>query len=343
MILRRIHQSGHWGQGICLLLVLGLLSACAGQQQIRLDTTAGASTPPPLGPPMYQGSVINVQNFLPVRSDPSLSATEMGRLQPGDALTIKEEQGEWFSIAAPDEKNPQLQGWVLQKYVARGDLIAPPEPPPAAAPQPSAEKKDLSGMKTATSIQGAALGALAGAAVGALVALAAGKNVAAGAAIGAGAGLVTGLVAGVYVANQKEKYANDEAYLEACIAEARQYNEAAARSNEDLDTQINLTEQNIDQLRNKVRDVSARKQQARTNLATLEQTGKTCDKNISLLKGEISAQEKALSQVPRDSDTSGRSAALEGELVTMRQQLTDLKTKRDRLNDLNAEMSKMAV
>lgn len=343
MMLRRIHQCRHWGQGICLLLILGLVSGCAGQQQIRLDPTASPHAPLPQGPPMYQGTVINVQKFLPVRSDPSLSATEMGRLKPGDALTIKEEQGEWFSIAAPDERNPQLQGWVLQQYVARGDLLAPPEPPPAAEQQPSDEKKDLSAMKTTTTVQGAALGALAGAAVGALVALAAGKNVAAGAAIGAGAGLVTGLFAGVYVANQKEKYANNEAYLDACIAEARQYNEAAARSNEDLDTQINLTEQNIDQLRNKVRDVSLRKQEAGKSLATLQQTGKTCDKSISLLEGEISAQQKALSQVPRDSDTSGRSMALEGELVTMRQQLTDLKAKRDRLNDLNAEMSKMAV
>lgn len=342
MILDCIIRFRHWGQGISLLLILGLLAGCAGPQPIRLDTTA---PPPPLpqGPPMYQGTVINVQKFLPVRSDPSLSATEMGRLKPGDSLTIMEEMDEWFSVAAPDEKNPQLQGWVLQKYVARGDLIAPPEPPPPAAQPPSDDTKDLSGMKTATTLQGAALGALAGAAVGALVAVAAGKNVAAGAAIGAGAGLVTGLVAGVYVANQKEKYASDEAYLEACLAEARQYNEAAAKSNQDLDMQINLTEQNIDHLRNKVQDVSLRKQEAGKGLATIQQTGQTCDKSISLLEGEIRAQEKALSQVPRDSDTSGRSMALDNELVTMRQQLNEMKAKRDRLNDLNAQMSKMAV
>lgn len=341
MILSRILQIRQFGQGVCLLLVLGLLSGCAGAPQ-RLPDTARTYAPPVSGPPMYKARVVNVQKFLPVRSDPSLSATEMGRLKPGDTLVIKEEQGEWYSIAVPDEKSPQFQGWVKQMYVEKGELIAPPPPPPVAQ-QPSDEQKDVSGMKTTTTVQGAVLGTLAGAALGALIGLATGdsRNIAKGALIGAGAGLATGLVAGVYVANQKEKYANTEAYLDACINEAQEYNTLATEANEHLSTQISLTEQNIAQLRTKVKDASLRKEQASKNLASLKETREKTDGAINIVEGEISAQEKAVKESANDK--SGRCAALEGELGKMRQQLAEMKAKRDKLNGLNTELNKMAV
>jgi len=103
----------------------GLLSGCAGAPQRVPSDAARTYAPPPSGPPMYKGRVVNVQKFLPVRSDPSISATEMGKLKPGDTLTIKEEQGEWYAIAAPDENSPQLQGWVMQKYVEKGRVDCP--------------------------------------------------------------------------------------------------------------------------------------------------------------------------------------------------------------------------
>lgn len=343
MIFSGIVKRKPFGQGVCLLLVLGLIAGCAGVPRTGPEDASRISTPPPpSGPPMYKGKVVNVQKFLPVRSDPSLSATEMGRLKPGDTLTIKEEQGEWYSIAAPDENAPSFQGWVMQKYVEKGELIAPPPPPPAAQ-QPSDEQKDVSGMKTKTAVQGAVIGTLAGAAIGALAGLATGdsRNVVKGALIGAGAGLATGLVAGIYVANKKEDYANNEAYLDACINEARQYNEIAAKANDDLSTQIRLTEQNIDQLRTRTRNAALRRQQASQNVETLKQAAGTSDKNIAALEGEISAQEKALKETANDK--TGRSAALESEVGKLRLQLAEMKTKRDRLNSLNAELSKMAV
>src|SRR6266852_3957822 len=75
-----------------------------------------------------------------------------------------------------------------------------------------------------TQAEGAGVGALGGAALGALTGYALGgaKGAAIGAAAGAGVGAGAGYVYGTHVANQKEKFAREEDYLDAVINSAIQ-------------------------------------------------------------------------------------------------------------------------
>jgi len=128
-------------------------------------------------------------------------------------------------------------------------------------------------MKTKTTVQGAILGTLAGAAVGALVGLATGRfqehrqrcfSLERGRP-------ATGLVAGVYVAIRRRNTPTMRPTSMPASVRRSSINSVAAKANEDLGTQIRLTEQNIDQLRTKVSDVALRRQQASKNVAALKQ------------------------------------------------------------------------
>ncbi|MFL5624161.1 MAG: hypothetical protein ACJ788_01020 [Ktedonobacteraceae bacterium] len=84
---------------------------------------------------------------------------------------------------------------------------------------------------------GAVIGALTGAAVGAL---AGGKKGAIiGAAAGAGVGAGAGYAYGNHVANQKEKFAREEDYLDAVINSAQQMNEQTQQYNASLRSEVN--------------------------------------------------------------------------------------------------------
>lgn len=91
-----------------------------------------------------------------------------------------------------------------------------------------------------TKAQGAGLGALLGAVGGAAIGYATGGEDGAlkGALIGAGTGAIGGYAYGSHVANKKEKYASQEDYLDACIAEAGKIHSDVASYNQGLRGEI---------------------------------------------------------------------------------------------------------
>ncbi|MFZ4763945.1 MAG: YMGG-like glycine zipper-containing protein [Roseimicrobium sp.] len=100
--------------------------------------------------------------------------------------------------------------------------------------------------QTRTKTEGALVGTLLGAGLGAIIGNQSG-NAGAGALIGAAAGGLVGLAVGTHVANQKQKYASAEAWLNACIANAEQVNANARAYNRSLRNKIASYESQIAQ------------------------------------------------------------------------------------------------
>jgi hypothetical protein len=83
-------------------------------------------------------------------------------------------------------------------------------------------KNDEARTKAEGALAGSAGGAVLGALVGALAGMGSPDYITRGALIGAGAGGGAGYAYGASVAYKKKQFATQEAYLDACIAEARQ-------------------------------------------------------------------------------------------------------------------------
>ena len=75
-----------------------------------------------------------------------------------------------------------------------------------------------------------------------------GKGAAIGAAVGGGVGLLAGHGFGTHVANQKEKFAREEDYLDAVIVSARQVNDETKQYNVSLTNEINTLDAKTTQL-----------------------------------------------------------------------------------------------
>jgi hypothetical protein len=95
-----------------------------------------------------------------------------------------------------------------------------------------------------TRAQGAGAGAVVGAGVGALLGSLSG-DAGRGALIGAAIGTAGGLAVGDHVARKKARYANTEAYLDACIASAQKVNADAYAYNRSLSNRIASLEREI--------------------------------------------------------------------------------------------------
>jgi len=130
-----------------------------------------------------------------------------------------------------------------------------------------------------TIFQGTVIGVAAGAATGAAIGQAIGRNTSA-TLIGAGVGgLVAGIAGaayGTHVADQKNKYANDEEYLEACIAVAEQASEQAESYNVQL-------KKDISSLEKKVQDLVVQYNKKQVNTAIMRNQQKHIEKQLAQL------------------------------------------------------------
>ncbi len=195
---------------IAIVMMLAFLTSCAAPAMLAGQgglSLAGMHKDRPTG--HVAGS-----ETVTVYSGKAFTGKRVGVLNPGDTVAIEQDSDGWCQVSFDNGSGQTITGWVPTSYVDKGT---------------AQNNQDLSGMKARTTVEGGLTGAAVGAAAGALVAAMVGFNPAKGAAIGAAIGAPLGVAAGVYVANQKAKYATEEQYLDACIAEARQYNEEARK------------------------------------------------------------------------------------------------------------------
>lgn len=322
---------------------LSLLWGCAGMNPNVAPAPEPAPVAAPAPPPRQTGHVVNVKKELPVRTEPSLKAKQVGKFKPGETVYVDAEQDDWYSIASTsDMAGSPLQGWVQQKFIEKDPVIIP-SPPPAPSPPPQAAqgaKKDLSGMKTRTALEGLGGGAAIGAALGAIAAAATGQDIAAGAAIGAVIGGAGGLAYGTYVANQKEKYAKEEDYLEACSLEAMRYNREARATNQALVKYVAEAKQRIEVLREQIRADATNKKIAEKEAGKLQKKRAELDKMISNFEGQVNAQEKAIAGA---SSQSQKCTELQQNVQVTREELDKLRQQREELVNLTTKMNELTV
>jgi DNA repair exonuclease SbcCD ATPase subunit len=297
------------------------------------------------------GFVVDIKNYLPVKSLPSAQSATVGKLYLGDKVKIDSEQEQWCHIARLDQASKrELEGWVKKRYVeelpsheqAAESLIdltyiRGGGESSSMSSIPEDKHKD---MKTRTKVEGTVAGAAAGAAIGALAGKVTSDDAVKGAMVGAAVGAVAGYAAGSYVAGQKEKYANDEEYLNAAIEEAARYNREAEARNDTLQEVIAATEQEITVLKHKIGEFSVRQQRAQANLRVMTRISQETKQRISELEGLVGAQEEAISDISKD---TLQLKELENEMQITRDQIQDLKEKRNQLENLMGEMAEQTV
>lgn len=168
--------------------------------------------------------------------------------------------------------------------------------------------------QTRTRAEGAGAGAVLGAGLGAIIGHQSGHTWE-GALIGGAAGSFAGLAVGDHVARKKAAYKNQEAWLNACIAQAEKTNSHARSYNASLSSKISNLEQKINGAKQKG-DKTELQQLKRAVLSLQNET----KQEIKAVNTEISEQNGALKQA------SG------GNSMTLRTQVNELRSTQSSLN-----------
>jgi len=195
--------------------------------------------------------------------------------------------------------------------------------------------------RTRTQTEGTLIGAGAGAAIGAGVGAIVGGG--RGALIGAGVGALTGGMAGLFVgthvANQKAKFASEEAWLDACLQQAEKTNNALKTYNAELTTQIADLDKQTKQLQTAYAARQADKKQLIAGQNAIEGKIKETNQVIAGIEREIAGQQKVLAEAKADTSRSDESALLEAEIAALNRQKAKLEEANKQLATMSARIS----
>lgn len=79
-------------------------------------TSSGKAITPSVTPTIKQVLILDTPTgFLRVREESSISASEVGRVRPGEAYEVLDEKDGWIEIQFDDEK----KGWISAQYVKK--------------------------------------------------------------------------------------------------------------------------------------------------------------------------------------------------------------------------------
>ncbi|MBM9514884.1 YMGG-like glycine zipper-containing protein [Desulfogranum marinum] len=192
-----------------------------------------------------------------------------------------------------------------------------------------------------TRAEGAAVGAGSGAAIGGLVGLIIGSD-GAGTLIGAGVGALTGLVGGYiygdHVAKQKEKYAKEEDWLDACLKVAQKANSDIIICNKALKEEINYAKKNISNIKKTYSDKQKRKEKMLDTKKDIDNQLKSAQKALTFAKEELAAQ----TTVAADAKKNGQNdyaKDLDTEIKTLKANIKKLESHTDELASMSASMA----
>jgi uncharacterized protein YcfJ len=194
---------------------------------------------------------------------------------------------------------------------------------------------------TRTRTEGAGTGAVIGAVAGGLLGQIIGgdtKGTLVGAAIGAAIGGAGGYAYGNHVANQKAKYAQEEDWLDACIAQARQKNQEIVAYNQDLSRQIDTLKKETATLKKQQRDKKTRVAKLKQSKASTDSLLESANKELASAKQELEAQQS----VRTEADRSGKGdfvVTLDSEIAQLKGNIQELEKRTEELASLSASMS----
>ena len=176
---------------------------------------------------------------------------------------------------------------------------------------------------TRTRTEGALAGAVLGAGLGAILGNQSG-NAGQGALLGAALGGLGGLAYGNHVANKKAGYASEEAWLNACIAQAKQTNSSARSYNSQLSSRISALKQQI-----AAANASGSSSQKRNAKNAIIQLQRESNAELKKVDNEIKAQQGALGQT-----SNSRASSLRSEVSSLQSTRSSMYSNIDRLASL---------
>lgn len=184
---------------------------------------------------------------------------------------------------------------------------------------------------------GAAIGAIAGGVLGQIL----GGDTSAtllGAAIGAAVGGAGGYAYGDHVAGQKEKYAKEEEWLEACIAQARQKNQEMVAYNQNLSQQIETLKKETAALKKKHKDKTVQTARLKEKKAATDTLYESANKELTAAKAELEAQNSVTAEAKK-SGQSDYTVTLDSEIESLKGNIKELEKRTAELASMSASMS----
>lgn len=198
-------------------------------------------------------------------------------------------------------------------------------------------KDDGTRTRTEGAGTGAAIGAVAGGVLGQLIGGDT-KSTLIGAAIGAAVGGVGGYAYGDHVAGQKEKYAKEEDWLDACLAQARQKNQEMVVYNQDLGRQITTLQQETAALQKQYQEKKTRTAKLQEKKAAADSLLEAANKELASAQNELEAQ----SSVRAEAQKSGKgdfAVTLDSEIEQLKGNIKELEKRTEELASISASMS----
>ncbi len=194
---------------------------------------------------------------------------------------------------------------------------------------------------TRTKVEGAGTGAAVGAVAGGLLGQLIGGDTKAtlfGAAVGAAVGGVGGYAYGSHVASQKEKYAKEEDWLEACIADAKKKNQEIIAYNQDLSKQIAVLKKDTKALKKRYKDTQTRNAKLQDKKAEVEGVMASANKELAASKAELEAQNSVIADA-RKNGQNDYAVTLDSEVETLKANIKELEKRTEELASMSASMS----
>ena len=192
-----------------------------------------------------------------------------------------------------------------------------------------------------TRAEGAGVGAAAGTAIGALLGQIIGGDTGStlvGAAIGGAIGGAAGLAYGDHVAKQKEKYASQEDWLDACIASAEKVNSETRTYNEKLAADLKSLKKEVADLNKGYKKKKVEKSALVAKKKAIDDRLAESNKQLEVARFELENQEAAA----KDDGNAGSTAkeqALNKEIAQLKQSISELEQKTTTLASLSASMA----
>ena len=193
---------------------------------------------------------------------------------------------------------------------------------------------------TRTKTEGTMIGAGAGAVVGGLVGYLVGgeKGALIGAGVGAAAGAAGGYAYGDHVAGQKEKYAKEEDWLDACVVEAKKTNQDLIAYNQTLTQQIADVKKETAALRKKYKNSTALQAKLKERQKSVDEMLASTNTKLEFAKKELEAQ-KYVADDARKNQKSDYAVTMDSEAEQLKVTVAELEKKTKDLASLSASMS----
>ena len=195
---------------------------------------------------------------------------------------------------------------------------------------------DSSRTKAEGTAAGAGAGALLGGLIGALSG--GGDDALVGAAIGAGVGGLAGFAYGSHVAKQKEKYASEEQWLDACIASAQKVNQETKAYNAALKQDLSTLEAETEALALAYEQKDARKEAMISEKKKVDTRLAEANKVLERARFELKNQETALA----DAQQSGQQVQadeMDAQIAELKEAVAELKGHTESLASISARMA----